>query len=60
MAHGRHTTTKPKTNPTYNEKWSGVSYMPHSSKRCEVCAEQLHEEGDSLYCPTCDDYRTGR
>jgi hypothetical protein len=59
MAHGKHPTRKPKTDPTYNAKWSGVSYAPHAEgKHCPRDGELLHKEGDSFYCPICDDYVT--
>lgn len=57
MAQGRHTCNKSKNNPTYSEKWSGVSYAPHSNYNCPDCGERLHKESDSFYCPCCDDYK---
>lgn len=57
---GRHKTSKKPNDPTYSAQWSGVSFAPHSDKVCEDCGTRLHNEGDSLYCPYCDDYKKGR
>jgi len=60
---GKHTCDKSKNDPTYSNRWSGVSYAPHSNFLCEICGEQLHaegENGDCLYCPKCDDFRHGK
>ena len=54
---GRHQTTKSKSDPTYSEKWSGVTYAPHCKGNCPDCGERLHHEGGSHYCPRCDDYK---
>ena len=54
---GRHETTKQPGDPTYSKEWSGVTNAPHAEgKHCPRCSEQLHKEGDSHYCPKCDDY----
>ena len=54
---GRHKCKKSKSDPTYSERWSGVSYAPHSEHFCQECGEQLHDEGGKYYCPGCDDYK---
>lgn len=54
---GRHYCTKSKNDPTYNEKWSGVSNAPHGDYNCPDCGERLHNESDNYYCPRCDDYK---
>ncbi len=57
MALGKHFTEKKPGDPTYSEKWSGVSYAPTSKMyRCEKCKGHVHNEGDSHYCPRCDDF----
>lgn len=54
---GRHVTRKRPGDPTYSKEWSGVSYTPHArGKKCVRCGEHVHREGDSHYCPCCDDY----
>lgn len=54
---GRHPTTKRPSDPTYSRVWSGVSWAPHAKgKHCPKDGTLLHKEGDSFYCPTCDDY----
>jgi uncharacterized Zn finger protein (UPF0148 family) len=58
---GRHETTKSPSDSTFNKEWSGVSNAPHAcGKYCPDCGEQLHREGGSYYCPSCDDYKTPR
>lgn len=55
--HGRHPTRKKSSDPTYDPKWSGVSYAPHAKgKHCPKDGTLLHLEEGSHYCPTCDDY----
>ena len=57
MTQGRHKTTKSKNNPTYNSQWSGVTFAPTApGKTCSKCGNHVHKEGDSYYCPFCDDY----
>lgn len=54
---GRHPTRKQPGDPTYSREWSGVSYAPHAKgKHCPIDGTLLHREGDSFYCPSCDDY----
>ena len=51
-------TLKLPTDPTYDAKWSGVTYAPKCRHgRCSYCNYPLHHEGDSHYCPGCDDFR---
>jgi len=60
MTNGRHFTVKKKSDPTYDPRWSGVSYAEHCSYGCfcPIDGEQLHLEGhDAHYCPRCDDFR---
>jgi len=52
----RHGTNKSKNSPTYSPRYSGVTFTPPSSKKCVKCKGMTHKEGDSFYCPTCDDY----
>jgi Zn finger protein HypA/HybF involved in hydrogenase expression len=57
MTTGRHPCTKSKSSPTYSAQWSGVSYAPTAKgKRCINCGKHVHKEGDSYYCPYCDNY----
>lgn len=55
----RYPTTKKPTDPTYNAQWSGVTGAPKCPKGCTCpdCGGALHIEGDSHYCPSCDDYK---
>jgi hypothetical protein len=55
---GRHPCTKLKTDPTYNERWSGVSCAPHCIMDCTCldCGTRLHAEYGEHYCPGCDNY----
>jgi hypothetical protein len=56
---GQHPTRKQPSDPTYSKQWSGVSYAPHApGKYCPKDGTQLHVEGGSFYCPSCDDYVT--
>ena len=65
MSQGKHKTNKPTNDPTYDKRWSGVSYASHCSYGC-ACSdghyeEPLHLEGhDSHYCPICDDFKAKR
>ena len=52
----KHRCTKDLGDPTFSEAWSGVSGAPHCAGRC-ACGERLHHEGDSHYCPRCDDFK---
>ncbi len=57
MSKGRHFTDKKPGDPTYSPEWSGVSFAPTAKdKRCVKCNGHVHLEGDSHYCPKCDDY----
>lgn len=57
MTKGRHDTIKKPGDLTYSEKWSGVSYAPEAKgKECSKCGGHVHKEGDSHYCPYCDDF----
>ena len=57
---GRHKTNKSKTDPTYSEQWSGVTYAPEAKGVvCSRCGGHVHKESDSFYCPVCDDYVKG-
>ena len=61
MAYGKHKTSAKPGTTGYSAAWSGVSYAPHCGCICPECGEQVHIEGDSHYCPHCDDYvNTGR
>jgi len=54
---GRHKTKKLKSDQTYSEEWSGVTYAPTCKySKCPVCGDHTHHEGGSHYCPYCDDY----
>lgn len=57
--YGRYDTRKNPKSSTFSRQWSGVSYAPHCDNgcRCPIDGEQLHLEGDSHYCPACDDFR---
>ena len=53
----RHETTKRPGDPTYSAEWSGVTGAPVArGKACGRCSGHVHLEGDSFYCPRCDDY----
>jgi hypothetical protein len=53
----RYPTNKKPTDPTYDAKWSGVTNAPVlEGKACAKCGGKVHREGDSAYCPSCDDY----
>jgi hypothetical protein len=53
----RYPTDKKPGDPTYNEQWSGVTNAPASrTKVCPKHGTPVHKEGDSWYCPRCDDY----
>ena len=53
----RYKTRKPPSDPTYSAEWSGVTYAPRClGCRCPKCRGPVHHEGDSHYCPGCDDY----
>lgn len=55
----RYPTTKKPGDPTYSAEWSGVTGAPVArGKTCPDCGGKLHREGDSFYCPSCDDYKT--
>ena len=57
MTSGRHPTKKSPKDITYSREWSGVSYAPSARGRsCAHCGGHVHREGDSYYCPYCDDY----
>jgi hypothetical protein len=57
MTSGRHTCGKSKTNPTYSNTWSGVTYAPVAKgKKCIKCGKHVHKEAGEYYCPYCDDY----
>lgn len=53
---GRHFCNKPKSSPTFDPKWSGVSYAPHSGRVHIKCGEETHLEEGEHYCPRCDAY----
>jgi len=59
MSMGKHQTNKSATDPTYHPQFSGVSHAPHCRSRigCPTCGTQMHNEGGSHYCPTCDDFQ---
>jgi predicted RNA-binding Zn-ribbon protein involved in translation (DUF1610 family) len=41
----------------YSAEWSGVSHAPKArGKACAECGGVVHREGDSHYCPYCDNY----
>lgn len=55
----RYPTTKKPSDPTYSAQWSGVTGAPRSrGLACSRCGGAVHREGDSYYCPSCDDYVT--
>jgi hypothetical protein len=56
MMNGRHKCNKSKRHPTYDKKWSGVSYAPHADLWHKKCGEQIYDEDETLYCPRCDDF----
>lgn len=50
-------TRKPKTDPTFSPQWSGRTGAPKcQGGSCTRCSGPVHHEGDSHYCPGCDDY----
>jgi len=53
----RYPTTKSPSDPTYSAQWSGVTGAPQArGKKCSRCGGAVHREGESFYCPSCDDY----
>lgn len=60
MGFGKHICNKSVNNPRYHNKYSGVSYAPHSRFYCPDCGEQLHNENYNYYCPRCDEYKSIR
>jgi len=53
----RYPTSKKPGDPTYSSQWSGVTGAPVArGLSCPKCGGKVHKEGDSLYCPYCDDY----
>lgn len=53
----RFPTRKPISDPTYSREWSGVTGAPRArGLTCATCGRGVHREGDSYYCPWCDDY----
>lgn len=57
MATKRYPTNKRTTDPTYSAQWSGVTGGKIiKGKSCSKCGGAVHREGDSAYCPRCDDY----
>jgi len=53
----RYATTKKPSDPTYSAQWSGVTGAPKCAGRCSTCGGALHHEGDTHYCPSCDDFK---
>mgnify|MGYP001606919248 CR=1 FL=1 len=57
----RHSTRKRLGDPTYSAKWSGVTGAPRcfaANALTTACGHECyHHEGDSHYCPGCDDYK---
>ena len=61
MSFGKHKTSARPGDPTYNATWSGYSAAPHCGCVCPKCGTEVQIEGDSHYCPWCDDYvNTGK
>lgn len=57
MSLGRHKCGKSPRDPTFDKKWSGVSYAKTAKGvKCPKCTGHLHKECGSFYCPRCDDY----